>query len=113
MNKPMFIFYNANVETDFQSILATCFDGKSMIGEKVTNSDLLVIGQSLSTIDYAFPFCYLDDNLVLKQVQIKQAHAWESPTSPPYPKIKVTQDNNFDIWGIVIATIKYNRRSRK
>ncbi len=76
--------------------------GDSMRDEGIEEGDILVIDKSLE----------LMGEFTVKRVRLETDAAWLIPANPDYPKIKVTADNDFIVWGIVTYTIKKNRRKR-
>ena len=71
-----------------------------------------MIDKSLELQDDDLAVCYLDGEFTLKRVRMEDNIAYLVPSNPKYPTIKVTEDNDFTIWGIVTYTIKKNRRKR-
>ena len=86
--------------------------GDSMRDEGIEEGDILVIDKSLELIDNDLAVCFIDGEFTVKRVQLEKDAAWLVPANPDYPKIKVTADNDFIVWGIVTYTIKKNRRRR-
>lgn len=86
--------------------------GDSMKDEGIEEGDILVIDKSLELIEGDLAVCYVDGGFTVKRVSIEKDTVWLVPSNPAYPKIKVTADNDFLVWGIVTYTIKKNRRRR-
>ena len=86
--------------------------GDSMKDEGIFEGDVLVIDKSLELQDDDLAVCYLDGEFTLKRVRMEDNIAYLVPSNPKYPTIKVTEDNDFTVWGIVTYTIKKNRRKR-
>lgn len=86
--------------------------GDSMRDENIEEGDILVIDKSLELIDDDLAVCFIDGEFTVKRVRLETDAAWLVPSNPNYPLIKVTEDNNFIVWGIVTYTIKKNRRRR-
>ncbi|PIX33485.1 MAG: peptidase S24, partial [Bacteroidetes bacterium CG_4_8_14_3_um_filter_31_14] len=49
--------------------------------------------------------CYIDGEFTLKTIKIKKNELWLIPANPDYKSIKVTEENEFIIWGIVTFVI--------
>lgn len=96
-----------NVPTTF----ITVADGDSMIEDCIDSGDLLIIDKSLDPYDGCLAACYIDGNFTLKKVRIEKDYAWLIPANPVYEPIKVTEDNDFIIWGIVTSIIKLYRKN--
>ena len=86
--------------------------GDSMKDEGIEEGDILVIDKSLELMDDDLAVCFIDGEFTVKRVRLETDAAWLIPANPDYPKIKVTADNDFIVWGIVTYTIKKNRRKR-
>ncbi len=86
--------------------------GDSMKDEGIEEGDILVIDKSLELINDDLAVCFLDGEFTVKRVQLSEDVIYLIPSNPDYPKIKVTADNEFVVWGVVVYTIKNNRRRR-
>ena len=86
--------------------------GDSMKDEGIEEGDILVIDKSLELLDDDLAVCAIDGEFTVKRVRLEKDAASLIPANPDYPKIKVTADNDFIVWGIVTYTIKKNRRKR-
>ena len=86
--------------------------GDSMKDEGIEEGDILVIDKSLELINGDLAVCFIDGDFTVKRVKLESDAAYLIPSNPNYPTIKVTQENDFIVWGIVTYTIKKNRRPR-
>ncbi|MFA6676235.1 MAG: translesion error-prone DNA polymerase V autoproteolytic subunit [Bacteroidales bacterium] len=80
--------------------------GVSMIDEGIDDGDLLVIDKSLEAYDGSLAVAFIDGEFTLKRVKIEKDCVWLVPANTNYSPIKVTEDNDFTIWGIVTYLIK-------
>ena len=80
--------------------------GQSMIGAGLDDNDLLVIDRSLEPENNKIAVCFLDGEFTVKRLRVEKDEVWLQPENPNYPIIKITEDNNFLIWGIVTNVIK-------
>ncbi len=80
--------------------------GQSMIGAGLDDNDLLVIDRSLEPEHNKIAVCFLDGEFTVKRLKVKNGEVWLQPENPDYPIIKITEENNFVIWGIVTNVIK-------
>lgn len=80
--------------------------GQSMIGAGIEDNDLLVIDRSLEARDNKIAVCFLDGEFTVKRLRVEGGEVWLQPENPNYPIIKITEENNFLIWGIVTNVIK-------
>lgn len=85
--------------------------GDSMADEGITQDDILVIDKSLSPQDGDLAVCCLDGEFTLKRIHMmRDGRLYLVPSNKMYRPIEVTPENEFMVWGIVIYTIKPNRR---
>ena len=80
--------------------------GQSMINAGLNDNDLLVIDRSLTPENNKIAVCFLDGEFTVKRLRIQEDEVWLQPENPDYPIIKITEENNFIIWGIVTSVIK-------
>ena len=80
--------------------------GQSMIGAGLDDNDLLVIDRSLEPSNNKIAVCFLDGEFTVKRLKVDRNEVWLKPENPNYPIIKITEENDFIIWGIVTNVIK-------
>ena len=80
--------------------------GQSMIGAGLDNNDLLVVDRSLEPQHNKIAVCFIDGEFTVKRLKVENNCVWLQPENPNYKPIKVTEDNDFLIWGIVTSVIK-------
>jgi len=80
--------------------------GQSMVGAGLDDNDLLVIDRSLEPENNKIAVCFLDGEFTVKRLKVSKGEVWLQPENPNYASIKVTEENNFVIWGIVTNVIK-------
>ena len=80
--------------------------GQSMIGAGLDDNDLLVIDRSIEPENNKIAVCFLDGEFTVKRLRVEGSEVWLQPENPDYPIIKITEENNFVIWGIVTSVIK-------
>ena len=80
--------------------------GQSMIDAGLNDNDLLVIDRSLSPSNNRIAVCFLDGEFTVKRLKVKKGEVWLQPENKDYKPIKITQENDFIIWGIVTNVIK-------
>ncbi|XMO87743.1 translesion error-prone DNA polymerase V autoproteolytic subunit [Algibacter sp. AS12] len=91
-----------NKETTFYARVS----GQSMIGAGLDDNDLLVIDRGLEPANNKIAVCFLDGEFTVKRLRVDRDGMWLQPENPNYPIIKITDDNDFVIWGIVTNVIK-------
>lgn len=80
--------------------------GQSMIGAGLNDNDLLVIDRSIEPANNKIAVCFLDGEFTVKRLRVENNEVWLQPENPDYPIIKITEENNLIIWGIVTSVIK-------
>lgn len=80
--------------------------GDSMIGYDINDGDLLIIDKSLPPHEGSIAVCFIDGDFTVKRITIKADGIYLTPGNNAYPSIKIAEDANFQIWGIVSHIIK-------
>ena len=80
--------------------------GHSMKNIGINDGDLLVIDKSIEPINNKIAVCYIDGEFTLKRIKLEKNQCWLIPENENYQPIKVTEENDFLIWGIVTFVIK-------
>lgn len=80
--------------------------GNSMKDVGIENDDVLVIDKSLEPKSGDIAVCYLDSEFTVKTILLEKEIVWLLPKNDEYPPIKVTNENELVIWGIVTNVIK-------
>lgn len=80
--------------------------GDSMQDAGIGNGDLLIIDKSLEPANGKVAVCYIDGDFTVKRIRLDADCCWLVPANNDFNPIKVTEENDFIIWGIVIHVIK-------
>lgn len=88
--------------------------GDSMKDCGIDDGDLLVIDKSLEPHDGDIVVAFIDGDFTLKKVKFDDENKciWLVPANDEYSPIKITEDNNFLIWGVLTYSIKKQLRKR-
>ena len=81
-------------------------DGQSMQGAGLDDGDLLVIDRSKEPEDNAIAVCFIDGEFTVKRLKVEAECVFLMPENPNYKPIKVTEDNQLIIWGVVTYVVK-------
>lgn len=86
--------------------------GDSMRDCGIDDGDLLVIDKSLEPQDGDIVVAFIDGEFTLKTVRFdeKDNCIWLVPANEEYSAIKITEENNFLIWGVLTYSIKKQLR---
>ncbi len=80
--------------------------GDSMKDMGISDGDLLVVDKSLDPANGKIAVCFLDGEFTLKEIRLEKDYCLLLPANKDYPPIKVTEENEFIVWGIVRYAIK-------
>ncbi len=80
--------------------------GNSLQEAEVYEGDILIIDKSLTPANGNITVCFIDGDFTLKFFERKADYVLLKPANKSYKPIRVTKDNNFQIWGVVTAIIK-------
>ncbi|MBA4275429.1 translesion error-prone DNA polymerase V autoproteolytic subunit [Flavobacterium sp.] len=81
-------------------------NGNSMIDAGINDKDVLVVDRSLEPQNNKIAICFIDGEFTVKRIQVEKDCLYLMPENPNYPAIKVTEENQLIIWGIVTYVIK-------
>jgi DNA polymerase V len=80
--------------------------GNSMIDAGINDKDVLVVDRSLEPQNNKIAICFIDGEFTVKRIQLEKDCMYLMPENSNYPPIKVTEENQFIIWGMVTYVIK-------
>ncbi|WP_366185384.1 translesion error-prone DNA polymerase V autoproteolytic subunit [Flavobacterium ovatum] len=80
--------------------------GNSMIDAGINDQDVLIVDRSLQPKDNAIAICFVDGEFTVKRLKVEKDCLYLLPENPEYSPIKVTEENQFILWGIVTYVIK-------
>ena len=82
--------------------------GNSLHDAGICDGDIIVIDKSLEAKNGDFVVAFVDGEFTLKEFRFDEAEncAWLIPHNKAYEPIKVTQENDFLVWGVLTYTIK-------
>ena len=88
--------------------------GDSMKDCGIDIGDMLVIDKAIDPLEGDIVVAYNDGEFALKRVKfdVKGDCLWLMPANKDYPPIKVTEENNFIVWGVLTYIIKRQYRSK-
>lgn len=81
-------------------------EGNSMINDGFDDGDLIIVDKSIEPYEGCVAVCFIDGEFTLKRVEKKGNSFLLKPANPKFKPIAVTEENRFDIWGIVTYAIK-------
>jgi len=75
--------------------------GHSMEGAGILDGDILVIDRSLTARNGLIVVARLDAEFTVKRIQITKDKVYLSADHPDYSDIPITEDRDFEVWGVV------------
>ena len=80
--------------------------GDSMIDAGILSGDIVIVDKSNRTPSpREIAVCELNGEFTLKRFVEEEGRGWLIPANPEYPRIPVTRDDDFSIWGTVTYII--------
>lgn len=80
--------------------------GDSMQGAGLENGDLLIIDRSIEPSNNKIAVCFIDGEFTVKRIKIESKKIQLIPENKKYSPIKINEENQLIIWGIVTYVIK-------
>ena len=79
--------------------------GDSMVDAGIQDGDLLVIDKALEPKEGAIAVCYLDGEFTVKRLSVQEEGVYLMPANAEFKPIRITEENEFLVWGIVAYVI--------
>jgi len=80
--------------------------GNSMVDAGINEGDLLIIDRSLTPRNGNIAVCFIDGDFTVKRLSIREDGVYLTPANANYPEIFVSEENNFQVWGVVSHIVK-------
>lgn len=80
--------------------------GSSMMNAGIDNDDLVIVDRSPEPAAGKIAICLIDGEFTVKRLLPEKDCLYLMPENAAYSPIKVTEDNQFVVWGIVMYVIK-------
>ncbi len=81
-------------------------NGNSMIDAGINDKDILVVDRSIEARDNKIAVCFIDGEFTVKRIKLDKDCLYLMPENKNYKPIKITEDNQLIVWGIVTYVIK-------
>jgi DNA polymerase V len=79
--------------------------GDSMKGAGICDGDILVVDRALEPKNNDIAVCVIDSEFTVKKLRKTKDEFFLVPENPDFKPIKVTEYNDFQVWGIVAYII--------
>lgn len=80
--------------------------GNSMVDAGINEGDLLIIDRSLTPHDGSVVVCFIDGDFTVKRLSMRVDGVYLTPANADFPELKVPEESNFQIWGVVSHIVK-------
>lgn len=80
--------------------------GNSMVEAGINEGDLLIIDRSLTPHDGNIAVCFVDGDFTVKRLNVRDDGIYLTPANAKFPELRVSEDSNFQVWGVVSHIIK-------
>ena len=83
--------------------------GSSMIDAGISDGDIVVIDRAVEPEQDDIVVVFIDGEFTIKYIdfsELRQRRIWLRPGNPKYAPIKVSADEDFRVWGVVVKVIK-------
>ena len=84
-------------------------NGNSMVDAGIHHGDILIIDRSLNARDGDIIIAVLHGEFTVKQLSIINNTFFLLPKNPKYSPVKISDDMDFEVWGIVSYSIRKHR----
>ena len=84
-------------------------EGDSMINAGICDGDIAVIDRSIEAEDGSVVVAYINNEFTVKFLDLshrKDGYIELRPANDAFQPIRIDEDDNFEVWGVVIWTIK-------
>jgi len=79
--------------------------GNSMEHAGINNNDILIVDREIAAADNKIVIARIDDELTVKRIRRVGDHLFLMPENPDFRPIKITDDMDFEVWGVVTSVI--------
>lgn len=80
--------------------------GNSMVDAGINEGDLLIIDRSLTPHDGNIAVCFVDGDFTVKCLSVRDDGIYLIPANAQFPELRVSEESNFQVWGVVSHIIK-------
>ena len=104
-----FIDFNVNMVSDPLSTFYGRVEGDAMIEVGINNGDIAVIDKAVDPKDGDLIVAYVNNEFVIRFLDLfhkKDGYIELQPANRRYRPIRIDDLENFEVWGVVVLTIK-------
>ncbi|HHH84583.1 MAG TPA: translesion error-prone DNA polymerase V autoproteolytic subunit [Firmicutes bacterium] len=79
--------------------------GESMVNAGIHSGDLLIVDRALEPGHRKIVLAVLDGEFTVKRLIERGGRLYLYPENPAYKPVEITEENRFEVWGVVTAVI--------
>ena len=79
--------------------------GSSMKDAGIADGDILVVDKAIEAKNKDVVVCVLDGEFTVKRIRKNKDGLWLVPANPDFEPIKVSEESDFKVWGVVSFVI--------
>ena len=79
--------------------------GDSMVSAGISNGDMLIVDRSLEATNNSIVVAIINGEFTVKRISKVNEHLYLMPHNTNYNPIKITEEMDFEIWGVVTHSI--------
>ena len=83
--------------------------GDSMQGASISDGDILVVDRSQEPRNNSIVIAFVDGEFLVKRILKKVDNLYLMPENPKFAPIRITNEMDFKIWGVVTFIIKQTK----
>ena len=90
-----------------------CVDGDSMVDAGICHGDIAVIDRSIEPLHNDVIVAYVNGEFTIKYLDLshkEEGYIELRPANQNFKPIRIDSDDNFEVWGVVVWTIKKWKR---
>lgn len=80
-------------------------EGESMIDAGICSGDLLIVDRAVRARDKSVVVAVLNGEFTVKRINKEAGKFFLVPENPDYPRIEVSEEMDFKVWGVVTNVI--------
>ncbi len=80
-------------------------EGESMKDANIQSGDILVVDRSIEAANGKIVIAIINGEFTVKRFQKNSSGTFLIPENPKFPTIKIEEDTDFQVWGIVTFVI--------
>jgi DNA polymerase V len=80
-------------------------EGHSMINAGIHNGDTLIVDRALEPADKKIVIAVINGDMTVKRIRKLRGRLYLMPENDSFQPIEITEDSDFQIWGVVSSVI--------